>query len=51
MPSVQNAFDPSERAKVGLRSREWTAVASFEEGVVLEMGRRLRELVDGRAPK
>jgi len=37
------AFDPSERPKVGLRSREWTAVAPTEEGVVCEMARCLRE--------
>jgi hypothetical protein len=45
------AFDPSERAKVGLRSREWTAVAPTEEGVVREMARCLREISAGRVPK
>ena len=43
--------DPSERPKVGLRSREWTAIASTEEGVVREMARCLRELGAGRAPR
>jgi hypothetical protein len=36
------AFDPSERAVVGVRSREWTAVASTEVGVVREMARCLQ---------
>ncbi len=31
---VQYAFDPSERPKVGLRSREWTAVGESKEAVV-----------------
>jgi len=35
--SVMYAFDPSERPVVGLRSREWTAIAQTEEGVVCEM--------------
>jgi hypothetical protein len=30
----QYAFDPSERPRVGLRSREWTAVARTEVGVL-----------------
>ncbi len=47
----QYAFDPSERPNVGLRSREWTAVASTEEAVVREMARCLRELGEGRVPK
>jgi hypothetical protein len=48
---VQYAFDPSERPKVGLRSREWTAIAESEEAVVREMTRCLRELGQGRAPR
>ncbi len=48
---VMYAFDPSERANVGLRSREWTAVAQSKEAVVREMARCLRELGRGRAPK
>jgi len=39
---VQYAFDPKERARVGLRSREWTAVAQTEAGVVREMARSRR---------
>ena len=34
----QYAFDPSGRAKVGLRSREWTAVGTSELHVLREMG-------------
>ncbi len=47
----QYAFDPCERPVVGLRSREWTAVAESEEAVVREMARCLRELGAGRAPR
>jgi hypothetical protein len=36
---------------VGVRSREWTAVASTEVGVVREMARCLRVITDGKAPK
>ena len=45
------ACDPSERLKVGIRSREWTAVAATEEAVVREMARCLAEIVEGRAPR
>ena len=45
------AFDPSERPKVGLRSREWTAVAPTELLVVREMARCLRAISEGRVPK
>jgi hypothetical protein len=48
---VMYAFDPSERSKVGLRSREWTAVAATEEGMVREMARCLEELREGRTPR
>ncbi len=48
---VLYAFDPSERPVVGLRKREWQAVALTEEGVVREMARCLREISEGRAPK
>jgi len=48
---VQYAFDPSERPKVGLRSREWTAIGSSELEVVVEMARCLREIGEGRTPK
>ena len=47
----QYAFDPSERAVVGVWSREWTTIASTEVGVVREMARCLAELREGRAPK
>ncbi len=36
---VLYAYDPSERPKVGLRSREWTAIAPTEEGVLRETAR------------
>ena len=45
------AFDPSERPVVGIRQREWTAVAPTELEVVREMARCLREIAAGRAPK
>lgn len=48
---LQYAFDPSERAVVGVRSREWTAVASTEEGVVREMARCLGEIGARRVPR
>jgi hypothetical protein len=45
------AFDPTERAVVGVRSRESTAIASTEVGVVREVARCLRAIADGRAPR
>ena len=48
---VMYAYDPAERPMVGLRSREWTAVAATEEGVVLEMARCPREIAAGIAPR
>ena len=48
---IMYAFDPSERAKVGLRSREWTAVARTELGAVREMARCLREIGAGRVSR
>ncbi len=47
----QYAFDASEPAVDGRRSREWIAVAPTEVGCVLEMARCLRELRDGRWPR
>ena len=44
------AFDPRERPVVGVRKREWTAIAATEEGVVREMARCLREIREGRVP-
>ncbi len=38
-----------ERPRVGLRSREWTAVGATEVEVVREMGRFLREIGEGTA--
>jgi hypothetical protein len=45
------AFDPSETAVQGKRSREWTAAAPTELTVVQEMGRCLGELREGHWPK
>ena len=47
---VHYAYDPHERAKVGHRSREWTAVAATGLEVVREMGRCLREIRLGHSP-
>ena len=46
----QYAFDPSERAHGGARSREWTAVAVTELEVVRELARCLRLIREGRMP-
>ena len=48
---TQYAFDPSERPRVGLRSREWTAVGMTELDVLEEMGRCLEEIKQGRVPR
>jgi len=45
------AFDPSEKPKVGLHSREWTAVAPTELLVVREMARCVRIVREGGVPK
>ncbi len=45
------AFDTTEQAVVGKRSREWTAVHPTEVGVVREMARCLRERGAGRWPR
>lgn len=45
------AFDTTERAHTGRRSREWTAVHPTQEGCVREMARCLREIGAGRVPK
>ena len=47
----QYAFDPAERAKTGVRSREWTAVAPTELEVVRELARCLRLIREGRMPR
>ncbi len=48
---IQYAFDPSERPRVGVRSREWTAIGPSEAEVIREMARCLREIAAGRAPR
>lgn len=45
------AFDPSERPVVGIRKREWTAIADSEAGVVKETARCLGEIKQGRVPR
>jgi len=44
------AFDTTEKAHIGRRSREWTAVGQTEDDCVREMARCLREIAAGRAP-
>ena len=46
----QYAFNPSERARAGVRSREWTAVAATELEVFRELARCLRQIREGRVP-
>ena len=45
------ALDTREKAKHGRRSRERTAVADSELGVVQEMARCLRLIREGRVPE
>ncbi len=45
------AFDTTEKAHIGRRSREWTSVGNTEEECVREMARCLREMGEGRMPK
>jgi hypothetical protein len=45
------AYDPSERPQAGHGSRDWTAVADSEVGVVRETARCLREIREGRVPQ
>jgi hypothetical protein len=45
------AFDTCEKAHIGKRSREWTAVAPTETLVVREMARCLHEIAAGKVPK
>ena len=47
----QHAFDPSERAKAGVRSREWTSVAATELEVIRGLMRYLRVIREGRVPE
>lgn len=44
------AFDPSGRAQVGVRSREWTAVAPSELEVIRELARCLGPIRESRVP-
>jgi len=44
------AFDTTEKAHIGRRSREWTAVGDTEAECVREMARCLREIGGGRTP-
>lgn len=44
------AFDTTEKAHIGRRSREWTAVGQTEAECVREMARCLRSLGDGEVP-
>ena len=45
------AFDPTEKAQVGVRSREWTAVAATELEVIGELARCLRLIREGLVPE
>ena len=47
----QYAYDTTEKAQIGRRSREWTAVAPTEVGVVREMARCLQAIGEGRVPR
>jgi hypothetical protein len=45
------AFDQTEKAHIGRRSREWTAIAMNEVDCLVEMARCLAEIGEGRVPK
>ena len=45
------AFDQTEKAHIGRRSREWTAVRQTEQECIREMARCLREIGAGRVPR
>jgi hypothetical protein len=47
----QYAWDITEKAQIGRRSREWTAVAQTELDCVREMARCLREISEGPVPR
>ncbi len=47
----QYAWDTTEKAALGRRSREWTAVGQTEHECVREMARCLREIGAGRVPR
>jgi hypothetical protein len=44
-------YDPSERQKLGHRSREWTTVAPTPERALRSAAYCLRETSEGRVPK
>lgn len=44
------AFDTTEKAEIGRRSREWTAVGRTEVECLVEMGRCLADISEGRVP-
>jgi len=48
---VLYAYDHREAPRLGKRSREWTAIAATEAGVVTEMARCLLEISEGRWPR
>ena len=45
------AYDTTEKAHIGKRSQEWTAVGLSDEDCVREMARCLREIGQGRVPR
>jgi hypothetical protein len=45
------AFDQTEKAHIGRRSREWTAVGMTEVECLVEMARCLAEIGQGRVPQ
>lgn len=45
------AFDTAEKAHIGRRSREWTAVGLTELDVLIEMGNCLEAIRAGRVPR
>jgi len=45
------AFDTTEKAQIGRRSREWTAVGQTEVECVSEMAGCLVEIGEGRVPR
>ena len=51
VPWSMYAFDPSERPKVGRRTRGWTAIGPTEVAVVRDMARCLRGISEGRRPR
>ncbi len=48
---TQYAFDSFEVAKVGVRSKEWTAIGATEVECLVETARCLLEISAGRVPR